>query len=939
MKLTLSTFSICRTPVFSIHEELGNVWEDLKRYIHESSPAFFEIIKDCQYADFPALEPKTRFTLWKYFNRAKFRATPYGNFAAFSLIPLTRDNQPDHIVLSEKTLVHRFANWQEKENISFDPKWLSTHAAFLRTNTTGYLCDQELRFINIEDGAFELSSITVEKTTLATLDFCRSKRSLPELHQFLQNDHGLNRSLTYYFIEQLISAQLLLTDIHPNIIGNDYFSRIAYSVGEKKNDYLIAERERHSGQLSEKNLQVLIELTGFLNKHQETIINASLTDFRKKFVSRFENQQIPLMVAMDPEMGIGYRSLAQDKEEDQLIQDLKTHREQAQESVRNLNYSPLHQFILNGMVMQKTVQLHDFADPGSSIKMPVANTISIMIRHADQYLIVEQFGGTTANSLLGRFSLASDEVITMGHSFAKTEQDANPEILFFDIGYQIEKNADNINRRKSMYDYELPILSWTESKYVLDPDDILLSVKGSELILHSRKYKKRIVPKLASAYNYSRSDLAVYRFLSDLQHQGLHSSLGINVLDIFPGLLHYQRIQYKNIILSPEKWLVPKHICNGSHTDQLLIVMQEWLNNIGLQRPFKSGVSDQTLTFNPGIKEDLLSFLLFCKNKTDLYIEEAFIPDIPFVNDESGKSYHSEFIVHLEHKEQLYKSYPLTENNTPVKRTFLPGEEWLYFEIYCHPSNCNFLLLYIAANYLNPHKKKLKNWFFIRYNDPSYHIRLRLKLVDLSDINEMITRLSSLLESGIATGVIADLQLKTYRREAERYGHGRMDLVEKCFGINSDFILHLINKPITVHFLYSTSIIMIENVYQATGYSLEEQIRFTENMAGLFSAEMKVSSEGLKKINQGYKDFNREHEITHLNKLQLKKLVNTTGAFLVVLTACAETEKNSVLSDLFHMHTNRLFSNDQRMHEMIMYHYLTRRLKMKLGRLKQAVQQ
>lgn len=939
MKLTLSPFSICRTPVFSIHEQPGNVWEKLKIYIHESSPAFFEIIKDCQYADLPSLEPRIRFTVWKYFNRARFRATPYGNFAAFSIVPVSRDNQPDHIILSEKTSVHRFANWQEKENISFDPKWLSNHAAFLRTNTTGYLCDQELRFINIEDSSFELSSVTVEKTMLATLDFCRNKRSLRELNQFLKTDHGLSQSLTRYFVEQLIRAQLLLTDLHPNIIGKDYFSRIAHSIGEKKNDYLIAERKRYSGQLSEKNLRVLTELTGFLNKHQEAPANKSLTEFRKKFVSRFENQQIPLMLAMDPEMGIGYRSLTQDKEEDQLIQDLKTHREQTQEPVRSLNYSPLHQFILNGMVMQKTVQLYDFADPGNSIKVPVANTMSIMVRHADQYLVIDQFGGATANSLLGRFSLASDEITALGHNFAEAEQDANPGILFFDIGYQIEKNADNINRRKSIYDYELPILSWTESKFTLDPDDILLSVKGSELILHSKKYKKRIVPKLASAYNYSRSDLAVYRFLSDLQHQGLHSSLGINILDIFPGLLHYQRIQYKNIILSAEKWQVPKHICNGSHTDQLLTVLQEWLNSIGLQRPFKAGISDQTLTFNPLIKEDLLSFLLFCKHKTDLYIEEAFIPDISHVNDESGKPYHSEFIVHLEHNEQLYKPYPLTENETSVKRTFLPGEEWLYFEIYCHPSNCNSLLLYIAANYLNPLKKKLKNWFFIRYNDPSYHIRLRLKLAKLSDLDEMIAGLSSLLESGIATGVIADLQLKTYRREAERYGYGRIELAEKCFGTNSDFVLHLISKPRTVHFLYSISIIMIENICQTAGYSLEEQIRFAENMAGLFSAEMKVSSEGLKKINQGYKDFNREHEVIHPNKLQLKKLAHTTRTFLAVLTSCSETEKNSVLSDLFHMHTNRLFSSDQRMHEMVMYHYLTRRLKMKLGRLKQVIQQ
>lgn len=938
-KITLSPFLICRTPVFPIHEDLGKVWDELKNYIHESSPAFFEVIKDNDYADLASLSPKIRFTIWKYFNRAKYRATPFGNFAAFSIIPLGRENEAEPIVLSQKTIAHRFPNWLEKEQVSSDARWLSKHAGFLRANTTAYFFNQDLRFITIEDGAFELSVIEVEKITLATLDFCHLQRTMPELQQFLQKSHHLDKALATYFIEQLIDSQLLLTDFHPNIIGADYFSRIGYPKTERINDYTISERTRISGTLSEKNLQVLLALTDFLNRHSVKVPNAALTDFRRNFSRRFDNKEIPLLVAMDPEIGIGYRSLAQAREEDQLIEDLKAYRAQIEDPLRPLNLTPLYQFILNEMMLQNTVYLDHFNGPGITSNIPVANTGSIILQFSDHYLLAEQFGGCTANSLLGRFSIASKHITEMAHQFAKTEQEANADILFFDIGYQIEKNADNINRRQSIYDYEMPILSWSGTKNILDPDDIRVSVKGEELILYSIKYKKRIIPKLASAYNYSRSDLPIYRFLSDLQHQSIHSSLGINLLEIFPGLKHYPRVQYKNVVLFTEKWRVPEQLTKEANTDLSMKFFRQWLSGIQLKQPFKAGSGDQTLLFNPDKQEDLFFFLLFCRNKTDLYIEEALLPAHPLISDQAGNSYLSEVIVNLEHREQIYHPYvPKTaekEQHT-VKSFFSPGEEWLYFEIYCHPSNCNSLLLKIAKNYLPTVKKKLKKWFFIRYNDPSYHIRLRLQLRDPgADLGILISGLSSFLKADISSGIIADLQLKTYRRETERYGWGSMDKVEQCFAKNSDLALYLISKELPIHSLYGLSILLLENIMTAKGFTLSEQLQFTEHIAGLFALEMKVSSEGLKRINQGYKEFGNSFELLRQNQLFSKKINHMMNSFLSPLGSCPASERNTLLTDLFHMHVNRLFNNDQRMHEMVIYQYLTRRLKMKTGRLKQ----
>ena len=936
MKLTLSTVSICRTPIFHVTEELENVWPVLKKYIQESSPSFFEIIKDYDYAALEFSDPKTKFTIWKYFNRAKFRATPYGNFAAFSIVPISQEKEHEQLIVFKDTIAHRFANWQEKENISFDAKWLTYNAVFLRSNTTAYECDDELRYINAENGAFELSSVMNEKATRVILDFCHSKRTLSEVQGLLKR-YGLTKAMTNYFVEQLINFQLLLTDFQPNIIGTDYFKRIAYQQPAKKNDYIIAERKLLGGQLSGKDLEVLIELTGFLNRNTLINRNPSLDEFKAQFIKRFENKEIPLLIAMDPEMGVGYRSLAQDQEEDLLVQKLKTFKKEAEQSSPSIQYSLLQQFILNQFMQDEVVKLEQFMQTSTNNVLPIANTISIMLQYADEKLVIEHIGGCTANALLGRFTMASEELTTIGRKFAAIEQEANPEVVFFDIAYQIEKNADNINRRKSVYDYELPILSWTETEGFLDVDDIMISIIGEEIILRSVKLGKRVVPKLASAYNYNRSDLSIYRFLSDLQHQNIHSRLGIDILQAFPGLSHYKRIQYKNVIVSPEKWLVPYQICKESNPKISADMVKKWLMDINLNRPFKCGIADQTLLYNLSIADDLIAFLLFCRNKEDLYIEEAFIPASPLIRDEQGQPYLSEFIINLEHTKQIYQPSAIKTNGDMSQQgneAYIPGEEWLYFEIYCHPKRCNAILLDIFGSLLSDYKKKITHWFFIRYTDPSYHIRLRLQLRDPADASILLTGLSKLLKHHITTGIVSDLQLKTYRPEMARYGAGRMHFVERCFTINSDFVMELIGKSAAINDLYFSSIKMMEEIWEGAEFTLEQQLLFAEEMANRFSVEMNITTDGFKRLNVGFKDFESNAIAVSLNKLQHRKMLKTEKSFLEVLQTCNLKEQSKLLADLFHMHTNRLFNDDQRVHELIIYYYLTKRLKTKIGRLK-----
>src|SRR6202012_583014 len=76
---------ICRTPVFGFNENIEQCWPFLKGIIKEASPQFSQVIDEMAHTQIGAANEKVAFSIWKYFNRARYRAPPFGNFAAVSL--------------------------------------------------------------------------------------------------------------------------------------------------------------------------------------------------------------------------------------------------------------------------------------------------------------------------------------------------------------------------------------------------------------------------------------------------------------------------------------------------------------------------------------------------------------------------------------------------------------------------------------------------------------------------------------------------------------------------------------------------------------------------------------------------------------------------------------------------------------------------------------
>ena len=75
-----------------------------------------------------------------------------------------------------------------------------------------------------------------------------------------------------------------------------------------------------------------------------------------------------------------------------------------------------------------------------------------------------------------------------------------------------------------------------------------------------------------------------------------------------------------------------------------------------------------------------------------------------------------------------------------IKRTYILGDEWLYYKLYCGARTSDVILtetIKPVTEYLL-NQGLIDSWFFIRYGDPDFHIRIRFHLVDLAKIGDVI---------------------------------------------------------------------------------------------------------------------------------------------------------------------------------------------------------
>ena len=436
-------------------------------------------------------------------------------------------------------------------------------------------------------------------------------------------------------------------------------------------------------------------------------------------------------------------------------------------------------------------------------------------------VLVHSVSGPSGAMLFGRFCHADPKLQACVRSHLRAEEAIESDVEFAEIVHLPEGRVGNVLVRPVLREYEIPYLGWSELpiEQQFPITDLALSVQAGRIRLRSMRTGREIVPRLTSAHNYSWGSLGVYRFLGMLQHQ---EATGCppwdwGVLATAPFL---PRVTIGRLILSLARWHFSK--------DELLVLAQP--NNADrframqrlrvakkLPRLIALADFDNLLPVDLDNVLSVESFIQLIKDREEVTIKEVFPgpaelcaygPEgrfvheliVPFIrnrktNDSGRRSESIGGQTQVDASRYCAQSAIKADSTSPINRKFPPGSEWLYAKVYTGTATADAVL----KNTIRPLTESLMKsgvadqWFFIRYADPEWHLRLRFHGTPDKLQQEALPEIQTILNRLLDNELVWRMQFDTYEREIERYGGAEgIVLAEQLFYFDSEAALEIL---------------------------------------------------------------------------------------------------------------------------------------------------
>ncbi|MHB8208666.1 lantibiotic dehydratase [Mucilaginibacter sp.] len=935
-------------------------------------------------------------SLAKYFNRMSFRCTPFGLFAGCSIVDW--DNETNVIIADNYNFRIRldkdYLNKIVKKMLEYDLFFLSVS---LKVNNTIYRIGGQIRYVEMDNmNNFTIAMLPGDPSLLYFLRLVKkSGGNIPAIIELARNK-GYAKNDVISYLKELYKLQIITTNL--NSISQDYiFKEInkhlnlllsndrespflpwkklledLSKITAKRKDILLNELPEKLELILKQNLRLGIKQrsnqllqvdyftkpeVGKINKAiQKTLLkaidilgrlcstynNSPLSVFTKRFYERFETQEIPLLTALDPEMGIDYieGTSSFDPFLNNEIQ-IELNRKRIgnvdltdnQKSLMNLFNNALD----NGdsIIFLTDELLNDFDDNKENV--PPITSVIFRVFDGD-YVQLISYGGSSGINMFSRFSDVDEEVEGMINELLNIEEVQYPERILAEVVHEPTSRSGNVIGATSKRKYEIPYCTNTNynEKQTIDLSDIYISHAGNKLVLRSKKHGRLIIPRLSHAFNYLKGS-PIYRFLGDFQNQQYYS-IKFDFKTIIPGKSFYPRLIYKNVVLFPATWYISSKGMTGLSSHSNLESIRQYLKKIKICQLFIISEGDNELLIDWNNDEDLEIFLQHLKANNEFYVKEFhYNASNHKIKNASGQPLNNELIAILlkDDKKENAIQYKAIQPIPGYQRKFGLGTEWIYFKIYCGKINADKILaqyLHKIISSLNE-QKLIDYFFFIRYQDPEPHIRFRIKLARLELLSEVIAITMKTLNALQASGLIWRVQTDTYNRELERYGEA-VTLSEQLFATDSMSLMKLLrieNIRVNSDIRISIGVRLIDDFLNCF-LRKEEKLSFVENGGSMLRQSISLAYKQEKNINQHCREHwdlydhfltNRDLKYECILKKRQKNVKNIAVKILDMSSnGHLSLSVPNLLSSYVHMSINRLFSDNQKIYEFIIYNFL-----------------
>lgn len=959
---------------------------------------------------------KVERSLVKYLARASARSTPFGLWAGQSVghVGATTElnvgprNQWKRHVRLDMEYVNRLT-----DHLADDPsirRWLT----YFPASTIYRVGTSQIRYVgqrSSKDGReYELVAVDAneELETALALARCGAKHS--EIVEGLAREFGASTDEAVSFVDELITSQLLVSDIVPKLTGPEPLEGLVTRVGPTSTigkalataaNKLAALESANSGVKPEQYEDIANALSALperpdpgrflqvdltkppsqtslggdivakvlagvdvLHRLARPGTGGPLDVFREAFRERYGDAQVPLGIAVDSDLGIGFGGQgSRFGDNSELLDGLSFKR---LDEVPGPRWTTVDAMLLERVTDAKVssareirieeAHLRGLPEPSARPLPTTFCTLATVAKHsseADYQICLEGAWGPGGVPLLGRFCHVDRELHSLVQRFVQQEQANRHDVVFAEIVHLPQTRLGNVVMRPLLRDYEIPFAGTSGAPLAaqLPLDDLLVSVEGNRVVLRSRRLCREIVPRMSTAHFYGHSDnLALYRFLCMLQLQGLSFSLTFDwgPLGSLPFL---PRVRYRDIILAPARWRMVGRdkisaLSKGSLWDQYYRI-QEMRQKVGLPRFVRVPENDQWLLVDLDNPLSISAFTHSISTRTELIVEELLPnPSALDCQGDDGSYFHEILVPFIDARQQQPSSITqLHSRQHPVRLTL--GDDWLYVKVYGGPSIIDRLLTETLTAVLQEcHAAEgIDRWFFIRYGDPDWHLRLRIH--GRSDqLDDILKKLLDSIKLALSSEIVWRFQIDTYVPEIERYGGPQaMPVCESIFCADSQFVLEalaLLRTSTGMISRWQVTLLSVYALFIDFGMSESETVAALEALRDDLAQKLQLDPTYRRSLGEKFrKDRNalsallfstdesnaaqasvrgllrdRSHALApFINQL---RLLEGTGELTVPV--------RELVKSLVHMHVNRMVRADANLQEIVIYDFLLRLL-------------
>jgi lantibiotic biosynthesis protein len=963
-----------------------------------------------------------------YFSRAAARATPFGLFAGCTTG--TIDTQTSlHLQARERYERHSRLDmdylWALAEAVERDPQLRKLFVYEPNSSlyeTAGRLRLAEAR-LTATGRSYHLVAVDKSPYLTAVLENAQGGTTLEAAAEVLVDDE-IGQAEAEEYVAELVENQLLVSDARPVVTGGEPVPGLVATLIRHAATAQIAARldearaaleaidaaglgasphryraigsvladlpaQPEMSRLVQVDLvkpaqevtlgsRVVAEITrGVRILHQLAAPQESggLARFREAFSRRYETREIPLVEALDEEIGIGFeRSDSPLAEASPLLAGLPFpagDREAMPWTGRDaLLLGKLAHALAEG-ADEITLEASDLEALASQQQRPLPDDFYVVAKVAAESdraiaqgafrVFLQYVDGPPGALMLGRFCHADQTLHEFVRTELRAEEERRPEAVFAEIVHLPDGRTGNILCRPVLREYEIPYLgrSGAPTDRQIPVTDLLVSVRNDRIVLRSRRLGREVVPRLTTAHDEDWRNLGVYRFLCALQRQDVVSDLKwdwgpLRDAPFLPGVVSGR------LVLSRARWKLTEAellaLGQPGIADQFAAA-QALRAERRLPRYVVLVDRDQQLVIDLDNVLSVAALGHHLRGQRQASLVEMFPgPDELCVTGPEGRFVHELVVPFV----QAAPARPEPEIAAPqvtrslVRRRFPPGSEWLYAKLYTGTGTADQLLNHVVGPLVRSSLASgaADAWFFIRYADPDWHLRLRLHGEPGRLHAEVLPGLQAAAAPLLETGQLWRLQLDTYEREVERYGGDRgIELAELVFAADSEAVMTIIG-PLSgdagLDLRWRLAMCGIDLLFDDLGLTLQEKRSVARRMRDGFGREFGIDGNFRNWVSQRYRAerarlealLDPGHDPPPAMAAGLDVLRRRSRRLAPVAAELRQLDEagrlSATISDIAmayaHMHANRLLRSAQRAHELVLYELLSRAYSSQAGR-------